>query len=57
MKKKDYQAPQLTVVLFRSERGYASSPFALGLVEHQGSKNIEQREESGFWGSESEWNE
>lgn len=56
--KKKYQSPQLAVVLFNSERGYAISGFGLAILEssrNEGSENIEERRmsESG-WGAE--WN-
>ena len=61
--KKDYEAPQLTVVSFRAERGYATSTAQrdglLGLLylSDEGSENLEPRNDDNhyFWG-DNEWN-
>jgi hypothetical protein len=55
MKKKNYTPPRLTVAVFKQERGYANS-YRLGLTAGDpGDQFIENREESGSWGS-GEWN-
>ena len=48
--KKDYVAPELTVLRFRQERGYAGSLSITG-VENSGDYNLESREDVGSnWG-------
>ncbi len=60
--KKNYESPQLTVVTFRMERGYASSGMErdgfLGLIYmgNDGNENIEPRDDNGsYWGG-NDWN-
>lgn len=59
--KKNYEAPQLTVVSFKAERGYASSggpdpvehTFLLGLFDSEGGdRSVESRNENGYWGND-----
>ena len=49
-KKKTYEAPELTVVTFKTEKGYATSGEPLGLSEGHGKKSIEDRQDGGNWG-------
>lgn len=60
--KKNYESPQLTVVTFRTERGYASSGMerdgflSLIYLGDNGSENIEPRDDNGsYWGG-NDWN-
>ncbi|MBQ8703598.1 MAG: hypothetical protein IJ524_04425 [Bacteroidales bacterium] len=58
--KKEYTAPELTVVSFKSERGYASSITPLGALLFWASSDASQMEDynthddwtesGGFWG-------
>ena len=54
-KKKDYEAPQLMVVTFKTEVGFVQSPPMLGLSEQFGNETLEERDEGGNWGNTSEW--
>ena len=62
-KKQVYLAPSLTVVAFKTERGYASSAAVrdgfLGLMfeSDEGSENLESRNDDNhyFWGGD-DWN-
>lgn len=56
--KKDYEAPQLTVVEFRTECGYANSTpakYQLGLSSGRGQKSLEDRTDGGNWGNSDGW--
>lgn len=60
--KKNYESPQLTVVTFRTERGYAESGVTrdgfLGLIYmgEDGSENLESRTDNGsYWGGSDSW--
>ena len=59
--KRPYEAPQLTVVCFKTERGYADSNiFKLALAytflnEPNVSNSLESREAGGNWGGSEEW--
>lgn len=63
--KKVYETPQLTVVSFKMERGYASSgiepehTFLLGLISssENSDRALESRTEAGYWGGgdENSW--
>lgn len=55
--KRPYEAPQLTVVTFRTERGYAGSELLRTLAlsfaiaeQGNGSQLLESREAGGSWG-------
>ena len=54
--KKNYESPQLTVVTFRTERGYAASEVHDGFLSliymgEDGSENLESRTDNGsYWG-------
>ena len=54
-KKKNYEAPHLTVVTFMAEKGYALSTLKLlalsSLVAAQGSQSLESRVDGGSWGT------
>ncbi len=54
-KKKQYEAPQLTVVTFKAESGFAQSTPMLGLCEGFGQETLEERNDGGNWGNSSEW--
>ena len=62
-KKHEYKVPELTVVTFKAERGYASSGAVrdgfLGLIfeSDEGSESLESRNDDNhyFWGG-NEWN-
>lgn len=60
-RKKMYEAPQLTAVSFKTERGYANSNiFKLALAsslinEPNVSNSLESREAGGNWGGSEEW--
>ena len=47
--KKAYEAPTLTTVTFKTERGYVASQ-ALGLSNDSGDEQIEDRQEGNNWG-------
>ena len=47
--RKVYLVPQLVVVEFKTEKGYADSK-GLGLIVGKGSKDLEGREDGGDWG-------
>ncbi len=52
--KRPYEAPQLTVVSFKMERGFAESglaKFFLVNQYNQESNTIESREDDGSWGT------
>ncbi len=58
--KKPYEAPQLTVVTFKAERGYANSPFQLALINEatilsSSSNSLEARIDGGNWGGSGGW--
>ena len=55
--KKVYEAPALTVVTFKTERGYAlSGPiFALGFSDEYGDEDVEDRTDGGHWGGSDGW--
>ena len=54
--KKQYEVPQLTVVTFKTERGFAESgPKSLGLSSGKGNKSVEDREDGGNWGGSDGW--
>lgn len=59
--KKAYESPQLTVVTFKAELGYASSlTFLLALSSiaaaiEQSSQSLESREDGGNWGGSGGW--
>ncbi len=59
--KKPYEAPQLTVVTFKAERGYAnSSLFQLALINEatilsSSSNSLEARIDGGNWGGSGGW--
>ena len=59
--KRPYEAPQLTVVTFKTERGYADSNiFRLALAsillnEPNVSNSLESREAGGNWGGNETW--
>ena len=59
--KKAYEAPQLTVVTFKAEAGYATSlTFLLALSSiaaalEQSSQSLESRENGGSWGGSDSW--
>lgn len=57
---KPYEAPQLTVVTFKAERGYANSPFQLALINEatilsSSSNSLEARIDGGNWGGSGGW--
>ena len=52
--KRPYEAPQLTTVTFKAERGYANSIFKLALISELAglanvSSSLEGRESAGDW--------
>ena len=56
-KKQSYLSPELTVVQFRVERGYATSePVDLFIFDlfssPEGGRTVESRTENGYWGNE-----
>lgn len=53
--KKQYEVPQLTVVTFKMETGYAESGKKLGLAGGKGSKSLEDRQDGGNWGDSDGW--
>ena len=53
--RKQYEAPQLTVVTFKTEQGYANSQPKLSLSNGTGSKSLEGRENGGNWGNSDGW--
>ena len=59
--KKDYEAPAITVVTFKVEKGFAESggilrSLALGeLMSDNGSQHLEDREDAGNWGNGDGW--
>ena len=54
--KKQYEVPQLTVVTFKTEQGYATSgPNSLGMGSGKGSKSLEDRQDGGNWGGTDGW--
>lgn len=58
--KKPYEAPQLTVVTFKAERGYANSLFKLALINEatilsSSSNSLEARIDGGNWGGSGGW--
>jgi hypothetical protein len=58
--KKPYEAPQLTVVTFKAERGYANSLFQLALINEatilsSSSNSLEARIDGGNWGGSGGW--
>lgn len=53
--KKPYDAPQLTVVTFKMEMGYAGSVKSLGLSGGSGRKSLEDRQDGGNWGNSDGW--
>ena len=58
--KKPYEAPHLTVVTFKAERGYTTSPFQLALINEatilsRSSNNLEARIDGGNWGGSGGW--
>lgn len=59
--KKPYEAPHLTVVTFKAERGYAnSSLFRLALINEaavlsSSSNSLEARIDGGNWGGSGGW--
>ena len=58
--KKPYEAPHLTVVTFKAERGYAYSPFRLALINEatilsSSSNSLEARIDGGNWGGSGGW--
>lgn len=57
--KKRYEAPALTVVTFKAERGYALSgtkmlAFDNLLADDYGDQAIESRTDGGYWGNNDE---
>ena len=52
--KKIYEAPLLTVVNFKAERGYASSGLLafLGFGDEYGDQTLEDRQDGGNWGGD-----
>ena len=55
--KKQYEAPQLTVVSFKVERGYAASG-VLSLFSSEpdyGDEALEDRQDGGNWGGTDGW--
>ena len=59
--KKKYEAPALTVVTFKVEKGFADSGGILRflalseLLSADGSKDLEYREDAGNWGNNDGW--
>lgn len=58
--KKPYEAPQLTVVTFKAERGYTNSLFQLALINEatilsSSSNSLEARIDGGNWGGSGGW--
>ena len=53
--KKQYQVPQLTVVTFKTELGFAGSGDKLGLSAGKGAKSLEDRQNGGNWGDSDGW--
>ena len=58
--KKPSEAPQLTVVTFKAERGYANSLFKLALINEatilsSSSNSLEARIDGGNWGGSGGW--
>lgn len=54
-KKNQYEAPEMTELVVRVERGYAVSK-GLGQGEGKGSRSVESRVNGGTWGGEVKWN-
>lgn len=52
--KKAYEAPTLTTVTVKAERGYAASQ-ALGLSSDYGNDQVEDRNDAGNWGGSDGW--
>lgn len=53
-----YQAPELTIVAFKAERGYLVSNGILAIhsdYSTESTDNLESREEVGSWGSGNGW--
>lgn len=55
--KKAYEKPQLIIVTFKTEHGYAFSSFAemLGFAPDYGDEQLESRTDGGNWGGSGEW--
>lgn len=56
--KRFYEAPQLTVVTFKTERGYALSNGELSLFSSNpeyGNEDLEDRQDGGNWGGDGGW--
>lgn len=58
--KKPYEAPHLTVVTFKAERGYTNSLFRLALINEatilsSSSNSLEARIDGGNWGGSGGW--
>lgn len=53
-KKKKYEVPTLTAVIFKTEQGFAESIGKLGLTSLDGSKTLEGRTNGGNWGGTSD---
>lgn len=58
--KKPYEAPHLTVVTFKAERGYTNSLFQLALINEaavlsSSSNSLEARIDGGNWGGSGGW--
>lgn len=58
--KKPYEAPQLTVVTFKAERGYTNSLLHLALINEatilsSSSNSLEARIDGGNWGGSGGW--
>lgn len=54
-KRKEYEAPYLTVVTFKAESGFAQSTPMLGLCEDFGQETLEERNDGGNWGGNDGW--